>query len=234
MSDLAVPETSENGVGLFQPAPNYLDLSHVTTEDEWRTVGNSLRSVSDGWQWWGGDWWLHGEDMFGDETVYDFVDSERPADKTFKNAAWVCSVFPAFERREGLSFSHHAAVAADKFTSVRSALLDTAEAEGLSVRDLTVLAKEMIGETGPTSDNDLTDVDVPAEVALAENGLATPADAIHFMLHRTMPDLFGETPAAVVACADSPDELEQLRLKTAELFTYSKDMLAAVMARMNA
>lgn len=228
--------TYDDAPAIFQPSTNYLDLTHVETVEQWQTVGNSLRGIEEGRSWWFGDWYLHGEDHFGDEQVYDFLDLDRVSDKTFKNCAWIASVFPPCDRVVGLSFSHHAAVAGDKFRSVRDGLLQEALSEGWSVKELTLRAKAVIGEevSSPDDGNDAEHVDSDAGQRLEENGMGTPADAIHFMIHVTMPDLFGETAADVVDTVQDETELEELRLKANELLRYSMALRDSVIAKISA
>ena len=84
--------------------------------------------------WWIGDWLRYGNQRFGERYVrasritgYDV--------QTLMNMVYVASRFEPEERREGLSWSHHAEVAAAE-PDDRGRFLDMAETERLSVRCL--------------------------------------------------------------------------------------------------
>lgn len=79
--------------------------------EEWQQLGEHLLTVADSSAWWVGDWLLFGQRRYSDRyerairrTGFDY--------QTLRNYAWVASRFDATRRQEGLSFSHHAEVAA--------------------------------------------------------------------------------------------------------------------------
>ena len=241
MTDIDLYQPEETG--LMKPGINYLDTSSIKTLDDWMTVADTLRAMNQGWQWWAGDLIIHGETTLGDE-IYQFF-GERKAEKTWLNAAWICRQFPAEARNSDLSFSHHAILAGPDFSEdARTDLLAEAAAESWSVRELRESARQWLVDNGivpdvgtqppdapdePTPDDDDT-VPADATVRLAENGLATPGDAIHFLMHRTMPELFGETPSEIVdACVDR-DELDALRVQAGALHNWSKSILSATLS----
>ena len=101
---------------------------------EWAEQGRRLGVIGRGAGWWIGDWLRYGNERFGERYVrasritgYDV--------QTLMNMVYVASRFEPEERREGLSWSHHAEVAAHAVEE-RSRLLDMAESERLSVRCL--------------------------------------------------------------------------------------------------
>ncbi|MGH7085947.1 MAG: hypothetical protein ACREFN_13255 [Acetobacteraceae bacterium] len=61
-----------------------------------------------------GDWWAFGEARYGErKAVVEAEDWDGPAYQTCRNSAAVCTAFPEMSRRrDNLSFSHHAEVAA--------------------------------------------------------------------------------------------------------------------------
>jgi hypothetical protein len=102
--------------------------------DEWVAQGRRLGAISRGVGWWIGDWLRYGNERFGERYVraaritgYDV--------QTLMNMVYVASRFEGSRRREGLSFSHHAEVAALE-PEARDRWLAHAETEGLSVRCL--------------------------------------------------------------------------------------------------
>lgn len=101
---------------------------------EWAEQGRRLGTIGRGVGWWIGDWLLYGNERFGERYVraaritgYDV--------QTLMNMVYVASSVAPSRRRDRLSFSHHAEVAAlDPETQER--WLARAEAERLSVRCL--------------------------------------------------------------------------------------------------
>jgi hypothetical protein len=96
--------------------------------------GRSLGTVGRACGWWLGDWVRYGNARYGERyklaaqiTGYDA--------QTLMNMAYVASRFAGSRRREGLSFSHHAELAALS-QGEQDRWLDTVAAEHLSVRAL--------------------------------------------------------------------------------------------------
>jgi hypothetical protein len=114
-------------------APPDLELA------EWVDQGQRIGLMSRGAGWWVGDWLRFGNARYGEKyararkiTGYDT--------QTLMNMVWVCSRIETSRRRERLSWSHHVDVAAlDLLTQER--LLNQAEAEHLSVRDMRELVR---------------------------------------------------------------------------------------------
>ena len=79
--------------------------------DEWQQLGDHLLTVANSSAWWVGDWLLFGQRVYADR--YERAIKRTGFDyQTLRNYAWVASRFDAPRRQEGLSFSHHAEVAA--------------------------------------------------------------------------------------------------------------------------
>jgi hypothetical protein len=100
----------------------------------WTEAGRRLGSIGRGIGWWIGDWLFYGNRRFGERyarakqiTGYDV--------QTLMNMTYVASRFEPQRRREALSFSHHAELAALDPAS-QDRWLERAEAERLSVRCL--------------------------------------------------------------------------------------------------
>lgn len=104
------------------------------TFDHWVRHGRRLGTIGRGTGWWIGDWLNYGNMAYGQRyaraariTGYD--------SQTLMNMTYVASRFEASRRREGLSWSHHAEVAA-LAPEEQDEWLARAEKDRLSVRDL--------------------------------------------------------------------------------------------------
>lgn len=101
---------------------------------EWIQWGRWLGTVGRGSAWWIGDWVRYGNARYGER--YKLVASITGYDtQTLMNMAYVTSRFEPSRRRESLSFSHHAEVAALS-QEEQERWLDQAVFERLSVRGL--------------------------------------------------------------------------------------------------
>jgi hypothetical protein len=103
---------------------------------EWSAVGRRFGEIGRCSQWWLGDWILYGNERFGERytraaklTGYDV--------QSLMNMVYVASHFPVSRRRENLSWSHHATLAAMDVAE-QERWLERAGAERLSVADLRV------------------------------------------------------------------------------------------------
>lgn len=90
---------------------NGLELPRLLPFDRWVNIGKQLSAASSSSAWCLGDWLAYGMEAFTgryrsavDETSLDY--------QTLRNYVWVAKRFPLARRREGLSFGHHAEVAA--------------------------------------------------------------------------------------------------------------------------
>lgn len=101
---------------------------------EWVTCGRRLGALGRGIAWWIGDWLRYGNARYGEKysraarlTGYDA--------QSLMNMAYVASRFDVSRRREQLSWSHHAEVAALD-SSTQDRWLDLAQEQNLSVHSL--------------------------------------------------------------------------------------------------
>lgn len=101
---------------------------------DWVRQGHWLGVLTRASGWWLGDWLRYGNARYGERyrtaaaiTGYDV--------QTLMNQAYVASRFTTSRRREKLSFSHHAELAALPLAE-QDRWLDHAEGSGLSVRAL--------------------------------------------------------------------------------------------------
>jgi len=100
----------------------------------WLEQGRRLGVIGRGVGWWIGDWLRYGNERFGERYVraaritgYDV--------QTLMNMVYVASRFEPEQRRESLSWSHHAELAALEVDE-RARWLELAAARRLSVRCL--------------------------------------------------------------------------------------------------
>ena len=109
------------------------------TFGDWAAVGEQLRVMRDHSPWWAGDWWVYGEQRFGEMASQEAREElERETGSkynTIRVAAWVVSHYPADARVEGASFRHHQEVAVLEPT-VRDHLLREARDENWTIARL--------------------------------------------------------------------------------------------------
>jgi hypothetical protein len=80
---------------------------------DWAAVGQTLCRMQSQFDWATGDWWAFGAARYGErKSILDSKDWTGPAYQTCRNAAVVSRAFAMSQRRDNLSFSHHAEVAA--------------------------------------------------------------------------------------------------------------------------
>jgi hypothetical protein len=79
--------------------------------DKWVEIGSYLSSVVSSSAWCLGDWLVYGESAFSGR-YRDAIELTSLDYQTLRNHAWVARRFPIDFRRETLSFTHHAEVAA--------------------------------------------------------------------------------------------------------------------------
>jgi hypothetical protein len=108
--------------------------------EEWLLHGRRMGSIGRGSAWWIGDWVNYGNAAFGEKyarasriTGYDV--------QSLMNMAYVASRFELSRRRENLSWSHHAELAALP-PDEQDQWLDRAAAGGISVRRLREALRE--------------------------------------------------------------------------------------------
>ncbi len=104
------------------------------TFEEWARVGGQLQRMGRAWQWWIGDWILHGAEHYA-ETYAQAIDTTGLEVQTLMNIASVSRRIPVSRRREQLSWSHHEAVACLR-PDERDEWLQRAITEGMTVARL--------------------------------------------------------------------------------------------------
>lgn len=172
MSESGAVEAIDGETGeVFEPARPGLGLPGNSTSvsltlpqglgfDEWAAVGETLAAVEHSVGWWLGDWWAYGVHRYGDRKalVEKLRESGRrfPSFQTCMNCGTVAAAIETSRRREVLSFTHHAEVAALP-PDERDEILDLAEREGLTVREVRAGANRFrnaraIGAVSPSDD----------------------------------------------------------------------------------
>jgi hypothetical protein len=104
--------------------------------EEWSAVGRRFGEIGRCSQWWLGDWIHYGNARFGERYARAVKLTGYDA-QSLMNMVYVASRFEISRRREKLSWSHHAALAALDLES-QEHWLDRAMAERLSVADLRI------------------------------------------------------------------------------------------------
>jgi hypothetical protein len=91
--------------------PLGLELPPSLSWDQWSAYGATLQVAHKSIMYLLGDWLRYGAWRFGERYTQAVAATGRDV-QTLMNAAWVCGRIPPSRRRDALSFSHHAEVAA--------------------------------------------------------------------------------------------------------------------------
>lgn len=106
------------------------------TYDQWCAYGRTFQQINRSIAWWTGDWLCAGERRFGDIALQAIEETGRGIEALLKYKA-VAARFKPEDRRPGVSWSHHLAVAYmdEEF---RADVLAMAERYDLSTRDVKI------------------------------------------------------------------------------------------------
>jgi CYTH domain-containing protein len=197
-------DPSPNGTvkltGVAWAAQRELDVA------EWTVQGRKLGTIGRQSPWWVGDWVRYGNAKFGERYVrasritgYDI--------QTLKNMAYVASRFDPSRRRDELSWSHHAEVAALP-PEEQDRWLSRVQADHLSVKDL---RHERARMSKPDT------VEGPAECGEHQSGDGAETEESHVSACpncgcpispvRSVHDVAGKPPSAEPA--ETPTEIER-------------------------
>jgi len=110
----------------YEFTPTGLVISPGMPFEMWQALGASLGRIHNAIQWAIADWIRYGEAEYGEMYAQSIEDTGRSY-RTLANYVWVAGKFEFSRRRENLSFSHHAEVAALP-EQQQECLLDAAEA----------------------------------------------------------------------------------------------------------
>lgn len=113
--------------------------------EAWAAEGSVLIAMAQASMWWVGDWIRYGEHNYG-EKYAQAIEATGHAIQTLRNAVWVCDRIPPSQRRAGLPFSIHKAVAGLE-PKERREVLDRAEVDHLSEYDVRAEVKRLRAET---------------------------------------------------------------------------------------
>lgn len=130
----------------IQFTPTGLSLPADLSFDEWADYGERLFAMERGVMWAIGDWWRFGEHRYG-ERAAQALDS-RYSFQTLANAGYVAGAVETSRRREVLSYSHHAEVAALP-TEEQDYWLDAAESGEWSRNELRARIKRGTTDDAP-------------------------------------------------------------------------------------
>jgi hypothetical protein len=106
--------------------------------DRWVGIMSTLQQIDRSVKWWLGDALIYGERTYGEQAADAYPDAfskKIVSESAMRQAMWVSEKFPPDTRVSALSWTHHRAVA-ELPPADRSELLQTAERERLSTRDL--------------------------------------------------------------------------------------------------
>jgi len=124
----------------FQLERTHLNIQGEVSYNDWGQFGQVLKHIEGAVHWWIGDWLNYGEKTYG-ETYAQAMSKTGLPYGTLANDKFVASKIEFSRRREKLSWSHHYEVAALE-PAQQDELLDQAEAERLSMRQLRQAVKE--------------------------------------------------------------------------------------------
>lgn len=115
-------------------APVSLKIVESATFDQWIEIGDYLKRIAKGMQFWVGDWLNFGERKYGEmySQALEMFDYEYG---TLTNVKFVATAIESSRRRDNLSYSIHQAVAGLE-PKDQDKLLDLAEKNGLSVLEV--------------------------------------------------------------------------------------------------
>lgn len=103
--------------------------------ERWQEIGSTLQQMHRSINWWIGDWLAYGEDNFGEDAYQAIQAVTGRGDDSINQTVWIAKSFPPHLRIDGVSWSHHRAVA-DLDPVERTELLTTAAREHWSTRVL--------------------------------------------------------------------------------------------------
>jgi hypothetical protein len=130
--------TSPEQIAIRQRQSELTHVGWVANEhlpyEEWLRMGSRFGAAARGAGWWVGDWVLFGTARYGSKYTLAARVTSYDA-QTLMNMVYVVSRFEISRRREDLSWSHHAELAALEIDE-QEHWLDRATAERLSVRDM--------------------------------------------------------------------------------------------------
>ncbi|MDT0616058.1 LmbU family transcriptional regulator [Streptomyces lancefieldiae] len=152
--------------------------------DKWLGIGNYLSNVISASAWCLGDWLVYGEATFNGR-YQDAIQLTALDYQTLRNHAWVARRFPMSRRRDRLSFTHHAEVAA-LAEPEQDFWLRKAEAHEWSAKRLRREVKASLRERSASDDLDgdtnQTDREIDKKRNTREAAVPSPEDTVSLKL----------------------------------------------------
>lgn len=147
---IAKSETAISSNGWAEFGPTYLRFQENTPYEAWALILSGLQSAEKSIHWWIGDGIRFGERKYG-ETYTQALEESSYKYQTLNNDVWVADSVQISRRRENLSWSHHAEVAALE-ADEQDRWLDFAQEKQLSRNELRAAIKEEAGYVHFSSD----------------------------------------------------------------------------------
>ena len=143
---------NDHAITLFESGATVTNRSialYGLSYNSWEEGYKRLIEVEECGPFWIGDYLLWGEKTFG-ENFSQALDEDHA--KTHLIYKYVCSRIEPSRRREALSFSIHREVCSIEDEATQEKILDVAERDKLTVREVRQLAKAAKGEMKPMVD----------------------------------------------------------------------------------
>ena len=126
--------------------PMSLTLTPGLSFEKWERVGETLRTIESGVQWWLGDWLNYGERAYGEKYAQAVDESQA---HTWRQYAWVASRFETSVRTDKVSFGVHERLAGVLDVAERHALLQRAAKEEWTVAQARETVRDLNRVTAP-------------------------------------------------------------------------------------
>ena len=173
-----------------------LNLPDGLSYSAWKEIGQELGAREKVLNWWIGDWWAFGEYRYGERVTLAAQGVFGRGYETLANIASVARKFEPSRRRE-LSFNHHVEVAS-LAPSEADALLDKAEHEGLSTRQLRSHVRAAQGLSLPVVNQSSSERDPDAHLCLLVRYDWLLAILTELASHRILTDYEGEVLEQII------------------------------------
>ncbi len=159
----------------------YLPPADITFE-QWESDGEFIRAVERMKNFFVGDWLNAGEWRWGEKYAQALDEFQWGGMDKLRKLAWVARNVPPQNRRMGLTWSHHHAVASIDNLQEQADWLDWAEAHQMTAADLSAMVKESRAATAKAQVTEIelpvlpiTEADLPAE---ADRPMQVPSDRV--------------------------------------------------------
>lgn len=148
MSDLGLVDHGEDLPGRLSEIG--YTLPPAITWERWLQVGATVQRIHKMSNWLVADWYLFGEQAWGEDAAAATNDYLDRGDESLRQAVWVAERFPLEKRQPKLSWTHHR-IAAGVEAPLRYKLLEAAAATDpvMSTRDLQAYIDGMLLDAQP-------------------------------------------------------------------------------------